>query len=111
MLSVTSAPIKLKNAFKESKDKRFHWPFKINGKNHVLCIKATKKNNNLYSCRITGCECERDPNDKSNYKCKYYSRISVNIKKDDLVYPCGCGKAMWSALEEMLNKARNKRNK
>jgi|ETNvirenome_6_85_1030632.scaffolds.fasta_scaffold00205_47 hypothetical protein len=111
MLSITSAPIKLKNAFKESKDKRFHWPFKVNGKNHILCIKTIKRNANLFSCRIAGCDCERDENDKSTYKCKYYSRMSVNIKKDDLVYPCGCGKAMWSVLDAMLKQAGNNKGK
>ncbi|MAG26464.1 hypothetical protein CMI47_13020 [Candidatus Pacearchaeota archaeon] len=104
MLTVTTAPTKVKNAFKNSKDKKFHWSFQIDGESHILCIKITSKDrnsNDLYKCRILDCDCEYLET-QHTYRCKYYSRIEINIKKNDLIYPCGCGKAMWNVLDAML---------
>ena len=39
------------------------------------------------------------------YKCEYYSNTHILLKRNQIVYTCGCSTGMYNVLEERLKNA------
>ena len=100
MLTVIKDQCKAKKAVSR-KDKKFHYIFSVNDKNHTICFKATKQDavRSLVRLQIIKCECSNKPQNK----CNYYSSRTVYLNSNDTLYGCGCDLKKFDVLEEMLS--------
>ena len=98
MLTIKKDKYKAKNTL-SNKSSKFHYIFNVNDKNHVVCVKPAKQRSveSYVRFMVVNCDC-----DTKKGKCNYFSNRSIFLKRDDLVFKCGCGINKLDALEHIL---------